>query len=135
MGKTPHCSKVAITNSRSDTSPLGCGIALSNCTDVSVKNCETARNGWCGIMLSESSNISITGNLIEANDAEGVLIQYLYAGCSNILVTNNLIHYNQGFGVASYASKNIKAENNSYAGNGVDLKSDEKISSEKFIIM
>ena len=40
-----HCSSVTITNSRMDTSPLGCGIALTNCKDVTVNSCELARNG------------------------------------------------------------------------------------------
>lgn len=130
-----HCSNATISDSRSDTSPLGCGIALSDCAGVTVKNCETARNGWTGILVTESRNISITGNLIEANDSEGILLQYLFAGSENVLVSNNLIHYNQGFGIASYAGKNIKTVNNTFAGNGSDLKSDEKISSEKYIIM
>lgn len=129
-----HCSNVNISNSRSDTSPLGCGIALGNCKNVIVNNCELARNGWIGLLVSETSNISITGNLIEANDAEGILIQYLFNGSENVAVSNNLIHYNQGFGISSYAAKNIKTSGNTFAGNGVDLKSNEKISSEKYIL-
>jgi len=50
-------------------------------------------------------------------------------------LTGNLIHYNQGFGITSFAGKNIKSAKNTFAGNGKDLKSNEKISSEKFINM
>ncbi len=130
-----HCKGVHIKGSRMDTSPLGCGIALNNCSDISVNNCELARNGWNGLLVSESKYVVISSNLIEANDAEGVMIQFLYAGSENITVSNNVIHYNNGFGVTSYAGKNIKSTNNKFAGNGTDLRSNEKISDEKYIIM
>jgi parallel beta-helix repeat protein len=130
-----HCSGVNIRDSRLDTSPLGCGIALTNCLNVTINNCEMARNGWYGILVSESKNISVTGNLVEANDADGIMIQYLYAGCENIWIKNNLVHYNDGFGIASYAAKNVHSSDNKFAGNGTDLKSNEKISPEKFILM
>jgi hypothetical protein len=130
-----HCSAVNISGSRMDTSPLGCGMVLNYCSDVTVNNCETARNGCYGILVSESRNIAITANLIEANDAEGIMIQYLFNGSENVSLTGNLIHYNQGFGIASFAGKNIKSVKNTFAGNGTDLKSNEKISSEKFINM
>jgi parallel beta-helix repeat protein len=130
-----HCSNVTISDSRMDTSPLGCGIALTNCDNVKVTNCEMARNGWYGLLISESSNIWASGNLVEANDADGIMVQYLFAGSNNITVSNNLIHYNDGYGVVSYAAKNIKSSGNKYAGNGADLKSNEKISPEKYINM
>ena len=130
-----HCSAVTISDSRFDTSPQGCGIALTSCMDAKVNNCELARNGWYGMLLTESSNISISGNLIEANDFEGVMMQYLYAGSENIIISNNLIHYNQGYGITSYAGKNIKTVNNTFAGNGTNLKSNEHMSSDKFIEM
>ncbi|MEI7423301.1 MAG: right-handed parallel beta-helix repeat-containing protein [Prolixibacteraceae bacterium] len=130
-----HCSAVSINGSRMDTSPLGCGIVINYCSDVSVNNCETARNGWYGILVSESKNISFTGNLVEGNDAEGIMFQFLYNGSENISLTGNLIHYNQGFGIASYASKNLYSSHNIFAGNGTDLKSNEKISPEKYINM
>ena len=114
---------------------MGCGIVINYCSEVTVNNCETARNGWYGILVSESKNISLTGNLVEGNDAEGIMFQFLFNGSENISLTGNLIHYNQGYGIASYASKNISSSHNSFAGNGPDLKSNEKISPEKFINM
>ncbi|MBV5312900.1 MAG: alginate lyase family protein [Prolixibacteraceae bacterium] len=130
-----HCSNISIKDSRLDTSPHGCGISLTNCLDASVTNCELARNGWFGILITESKNISITGNLIEANDRSGIMIQFLYGGSENVTVSNNMIHYNNGFGVEAYAGKNIRSANNAFAGNGTDQKSNEKISAEKYIIM
>lgn len=130
-----HCANISIKDSRMDTSPHGCGIALSNCADATITNCELARNAWFGALVTESKNISISGNLIEANDRSGIMIQYLYNGSENITVTKNLIHFNSICGVESYAAKNIRVSENRYAGNGVDQKSDEKISQEKTIIM
>lgn len=130
-----HCSNVNISDSRMDTSPLGCGIALTNCADVAVDHCETARNGWYGILISESKNIKITGSLVEANDSEGIMIQYLFAGSKNVSIENTLMQYNAGFGICSYGGENIKTVQNIYAGNGSDLKSNEKISKEKYINM
>lgn len=130
-----HCSNISIKDSRMDTSPHGCGIAFTNCTDVTVTNCELARNAWFGMLVTESKNISLSGNLVEANDRSGIMIQYLYHGSENVTVSKNLIHYNNGFGVESHSAKNIKVSENKYAGNGIDLKSNEKISLDKTIIM
>ena len=130
-----HCSNIRVKDSRMDTSPHGCGIAFTNCTDASVSNCELARNAWFGALVTESKNISLSGNLIEANDRSGIMIQYLYHGSENVTVSKNLIHYNNGFGVESYAGMNIKVAENNYAGNGIDLKSMEKVSLDKTIIM
>jgi parallel beta-helix repeat protein len=130
-----RCSNINIKDSRMDTSPHGCGIAFTNCTDASVTNCELARNAWFGMLVTASNNMKISGNLVEANDRSGIMIQYLYRGSENITVNKNLIHYNNGFGVESYAGNKIKVSENNYAGNGSDLQSNEKISPDKFIIM
>ncbi len=130
-----HCSEITIKDSRMDTSPQGCGIALTSCTNATVTNCELARNGWFGMLITESKNITVSGSLVEANDRSGIMMQYLYNGSENVTISKNIIHYNNGFGVEAYSGKNIKSTNNTYAGNGTDLKSNEKISSEKIIIM
>lgn len=130
-----HCSGVVIKDSRLVTSPFGSGVTLTHCKNAKINSCEIARNAYYGINLLESSNIEISGNLIENNDRSGIMMEYLYHGCNNVSVTSNLIHYNNGFGVESYSAKDIKVSNNTYAGNGTDLKSNEKISAEKYIIM
>ena len=129
-----HCSKVTISASRSVTSPLGSGIALDHCNEVRVTNCEIARNGWYGVSIAESRNISIINNLIEANDRSGMIVEFQQNGCDKVTVNNNLIQYNNGFGVESYAAKNSKVDNNKYAGNGNSVMQ-QKISAEKYILM
>jgi len=129
-----HCSSVTVSDSRLDTSPQGCGIALSNCRKVDIKSCETARNGWFGMLITESSHVTITGNLIEANDNEGIMIQYLFRGSEHVTITDNLIQYNQLFGITSYGATNVKTAKNRYEGNGPDLKSNEQITPAKTIL-
>jgi parallel beta-helix repeat protein len=129
-----HSSKIIVKDSRLDTSPYGSGIALGHCRDAAVINCEIARNAWYGILISESGNISVTGNLVEGNDRSGVMAEFLSKGSENVTIKGNTVQYNDGFGLEVYSGKNIKADGNHYTGNGNE-STQEKISNEKFIIM
>lgn len=129
-----HCSGVVVKDCRLVTSPHGSGVVLAHCSNALVESCEVARNAYYGILVTESANIRITGNLVEGNDCSGVMAEFLSQGSENITVANNLIHYNNGFGVEAYAVKNLKSEKNSYAGNG-KTAGQEKISSEKKIVI
>ena len=129
-----HCSNFTIRDGRFVTSPLGAGISIESSVDGTVSNCEIARNGYYGVLIAESKNITLDGNLIEANDRSGVMAEFLYKGSENISITNNIIQYNAGYGVESYAVKNGKIDKNVYAGNG-RISEQQKISSEKFIVM
>jgi len=128
-----YCKGVTISGSRFDTSPFGSGVASDHCENVSIDNCEIARNAYHGIWITESKNVVIKNNLIEANDRSGIMVEFLYRGSEGMSISNNLIHYNAGFGVESYAAKNSKIENNVYAGNG-STANQQKISNEKLIL-
>ncbi len=130
-----HCKNITIKDSRLDTSPHGCGVALTNCSDATISNCELARNAWFGVLISESKNVTVSDNLVEGNDFSGIMAQYLYQGCENISISRNQIQYNGGFGFESYSGKNIVSTGNSFSGNGRDQKSNEQISTEKYLIM
>ncbi|MEP6749072.1 MAG: right-handed parallel beta-helix repeat-containing protein [Bacteroidota bacterium] len=129
-----HCSGVKISGSRLTTSPSGSGLSLDHCTDVSVTNCEIARNGYYGVLIAESNNVTVKGNLIEANDRSGIMAEFLFNGNQNITIINNRIQYNNGYGVETYASKNCKLENNQYEGNGNNVIQ-QKISAEKQVLI
>lgn len=129
-----HCNNVQITNSRLTTSPFGAGIALDHCTNASVTGCEIARNAYYGVLISESKQINIKGNLIEANDRTGVMAEYLYHGSTKISITNNIIQYNAVFGVATYGAIYSIIQQNVYAGNGIN-RLQEKISNDKTMVM
>jgi len=125
---------VKIRDSRLVTSPSGSGISLDHCSDVSVANCEIARNGYYGVLLAESKNVSVRGSLIEANDLSGVMAEFLFNGNENITISDNRIQFNNGYGVETYAVKKGKAENNHFEGNG-NHAIQQKISAEKFILL
>ncbi len=129
-----HCSDAQITDSRFVTSPYGGGVVLEQVSDVSISNCEIARNGYYGILITECKNILIKNNLIEANDRSGIMAEYLRQGSQNLSIAGNLIQFNNGFGVESYAVKNGKYEKNIYTGNRNNIKQ-EKINIEKAILM
>ncbi|MCW3107617.1 MAG: hypothetical protein JWQ09_2123 [Segetibacter sp.] len=129
-----HCRDVNIKNSRLDTSPYGSGIALDHSSDVTISNCEIARNAYYGVLISESKNILVKANLIEANDRRGVITEFLHQGSENVTISNNIIQFNNGYGAETYSVKNSKVENNTYAGNG-NNRDQEKVSIEKNIIM
>jgi len=112
-----HCSGVNITGSRLVTSPSGCGAAVDHCSDVSIRDCEIARNGHFGVLLSESKRVSLQGNLIEANDHGGVMAEFLFSGNEQVAITGNHIQYNNGHGVEMDASRDSKVANNVYEGN------------------
>ncbi|GAB2788272.1 hypothetical protein GCM10027275_36410 [Rhabdobacter roseus] len=130
-----HCADVTVRDSRLATSPHGSGLALGYCRDVIVANCEIARNAYYGLLVTESENIWVENNLIEANDRSGVMLEYLHQGSRNVTLSHNLIHYNTGHGLEAYAAKNVKAKGNTYAGNGRPGADPQKLSKEKKMIM
>lgn len=62
-----HTVKVVIRDSRFDTSPHGCGIAIEKCNQIHIENNEIARNGWCGIRLAECAAVVISDNLVSSD--------------------------------------------------------------------
>jgi parallel beta-helix repeat protein len=127
-----HCSEVTIKDSRLDTSPQGSGIALDHSHHIQITNCEIARNGYYGVVIAESTNVSLIGSLIEGNDRSGVMLEFLYHGSQEVVIQDNIIHYNNGNGVESYAVKKIKLANNTFEGN---KSSPQMISENQTILM
>jgi parallel beta-helix repeat protein len=72
-----RCSDVTVTGCRLVNSPHGSGLAIAHCKNVTVTNSEIARNAWYGLLITESSGITVEGNLIEANDRSGIMAEYL----------------------------------------------------------
>lgn len=107
---------------------------MEQVSDGSISNCEIARNGHYGVLITECTSILVKNNLIEANDRSGIMAEYIQEGCQNLTITDNLIQYNNGFGTEAYAIRNGKFGKNSYAGNGNETRQ-EKISIEKTILM
>lgn len=127
-----HSSDITVEDSRLDTSPYGSGIALDQCDDVIVTRNEIARNAYFGVLISESENVTLQENHIEANDKSGIMVEFQYRGSENISIKNNVIQFNNGYGVESYAARKSKVSGNTYVQNNAQ---DEKVSDEKFILM
>lgn len=126
--KLSHCSNVLVKDSRFDTSPDGSGIAIEKSHDLQVRNCEIARNGYFGIFVSESEGVSLTNNLIEANDRSGVMMEFLFLGNRDIHVSQNRINYNNGFAIESHSSEKISVLDNDVVGNrlGTELITNDR---------
>jgi parallel beta-helix repeat protein len=129
-----HCKNVVVEDSRLTTSPYGSGLSLDQCRNVSVLNNEIARNGYYGLLVAETQNLTVSGNLIEANDRSGLMLEYLFTGNDKIHVHDNRIQYNAGWGIESYATKDLQTLNNDVKGNG-NQSEQLKVSPEKRILM
>ncbi|MBS1605377.1 MAG: alginate lyase family protein [Bacteroidetes bacterium] len=129
-----HCSGVKVTDSRLVNSPFGSGVALDHCKDVTIAGCEIARNGYYGILVTESSAVTVQGCLIEANDFSGVMAEFLSKGNERVQLTGNRIQYNNGYGVEAYAVRGMRVTGNVYEGNG-SRQAQEKISPEKYMLL
>jgi hypothetical protein len=112
-----HCSDVKATGNRLVTSPSGSGMTLDHCSNVDVSYCEIARNGYFGVLVAESRNISFHANLIEANDRSGIMAGFLDKGNKNITIRDNRIQYNNGYGIETYATTPALMSNH-LEGNG-----------------
>jgi len=88
-----------IIDSRLDTSPWGCGLDLSRSEDVSVVNCEIARNGLHGIRVTESKDVRLDGSLVEGNDGSGIALTFQIDGSRGIEVKGNVVRNNAGLGI------------------------------------
>jgi len=129
-----YSKEITVRDSRLVNSPFGSGVMIGNCENATISGCEISRNGYYGLTVAESKNITISDNLIEANDRSGIMAEYLFNGSENLIIERNKIQYNNGFGIESYSTKVIKLVSNDLAGNGNN--SDQQIiSDEKKIVM
>lgn len=129
-----HCRDIVVKDSRLTTSPYGAGISLDHCQNASVARNEIARNGYYGVLVSESRNIDMVGNLIEANDRSGIMMEFLHAGNEKLQIRDNRIQFNADWGIESYAAKDLQASDNDMTWNG-NRSQQQKITAERTIIM
>lgn len=113
-----HSLDVEVRGCRLDGSPHGSGISLDHCRKAGVQGCEIARNGRDGILVAESSEVTVSGCLLEGNDRNGITLEFLHTGSSKVTVTDNRIHYNAGSGLWSSAVRGLVAGGNRFDGNG-----------------
>lgn len=73
--KLNHVAHVTVTGSRLADSMWGSGIFLSFGQDVTVRDCELARNQLDGITIAESSQVTVDSCLAEGNSGHGIAQQ------------------------------------------------------------
>lgn len=97
-----------ITNSRFDTSPWGNGIYIIFGKNITVSDNEMCRNHLSGIYCVESGQITITGNLTEGNDRDGITVDAMLSGCKMITIRNNRSQNNGGHGIMTKNTTGLK---------------------------
>ena len=107
-----------ITGSRSDGSLFGNGIDLTFCQNVEISNSETARNALSGIRCAESQQITLTDNLSEGNDQDGIFIEKQLNACKQIAINGNTVQNNRRYGINASTAVSPIIENNRSLHNG-----------------
>ncbi|WP_339921829.1 heparinase II/III family protein [uncultured Cyclobacterium sp.] len=92
-------SDILIKESRFSNSPWGSGIMASLCENITLTNNESSRNKLDGIQVNESQLITITSNLLEGNDRNGLFLEQLHKGNRQIRINDNLIRNNGALGI------------------------------------
>lgn len=92
--KMNHISNVSISGSRFDDSMWGHGIAVIFGKDVTIRNCEIARNQLDGVMIAESSAVTVEGCLTEGNGGAGIAQEKWMDANRGIAINNNLVRNN-----------------------------------------
>jgi nitrous oxidase accessory protein NosD len=70
--KMNRVARAAISGSRFDDSMWGHGVAVIFGRDVTIRDCEMARNQLDGVMIAESHQVTVEGCLLEGNGGAGI---------------------------------------------------------------
>jgi Right handed beta helix region/Alginate lyase len=92
--KMNHVSSVAIRGSRFADSMWGHGVAVIFGRDVTLRDCELARNALAGVMVAESQRVTVEDCVAEGNGSEGIMQETWVDSDRGIVVRNNLLRNN-----------------------------------------
>lgn len=92
--KMNHIAHVAITGSRFDDSLWGHGVAIIFGRDVTIRDCEIARNQVDGVMIAESSQITVEGCLAEGCGGAGIAQETWMDPNRGVTLRNNILRNN-----------------------------------------
>jgi hypothetical protein len=87
--KLNHVAHVAVTGSRLSDSMWGSGVFLSFGQDVTVRDCELARNQMDGVTLAESNGVTVEACLSEGNSGHGFAQQTWMNPNRSVVLRNN----------------------------------------------
>lgn len=112
-----HVQGCKITDSRMDTSPWGNGVQVVHSSDVVITGNELARNHLNGIYVTDSHKVTVSNNLTEGNDDNGILFNTQAIGCSNVNIKHNISQYNGKQAISAAQIKNIVLSDNTVGNN------------------
>ena len=92
--KMNRVSRVAISGSRFDDSMRGHGIAVIFGRDVTIRDCEIARNELDGTMIAESRQVTVEDCLAEGNGGAGIAQETWMELNRSVTVRNNILRNN-----------------------------------------
>ena len=70
--KLTHVSNASISGSRLADSFQGCGLAIAFGQNVTIKDCEVARNRLDGVSLADCQLVTVEGCLLEGNGGKAI---------------------------------------------------------------
>lgn len=92
--KMTHVSRVTISGSRFDDSMWGCGVAIVFGRDVTIRDCEIARNQLDGVVIAESRQVSVTDCLAEGNGGAGIAQETWMEANQDVVAKSNILRNN-----------------------------------------
>jgi hypothetical protein len=96
--KLDHVSRVNISGSRFCDSTFGNGVAISFGREVSVRDCEIARNALDGVSIAESRQVTVEESLAEGNGGAGIAQQTWMEPNQGVAVKNITLRNNVNLG-------------------------------------
>jgi parallel beta-helix repeat protein len=96
------------------------GIEFNGGSVLGSISSSTVRSGYLGIYLDQTDNVSLQGNIIYKNNAEGIR---LYSGSSNNTLTSNQVYANSSVGIYFQAGcpNNMLTSNQTYSNSNVGI--------------
>jgi hypothetical protein len=92
--KMNRVSRVTINGSRFDDSIWGHGVAVISGRDVTIRDCEIARNELNGVMIAESRQVTVEDCLTEGNGGAGIGQETWMEPNQDVVVSNNILRNN-----------------------------------------
>jgi hypothetical protein len=92
--KMNRVARVTVSGSRFDDSMWGHGIAVIFGRDVTIRDCEVARNQLDGVMIAESRQITVEDCLAEGNGGAGIAEETWMEPNLDITARNNIMRNN-----------------------------------------
>ncbi|MGB7264099.1 MAG: alginate lyase family protein [Terracidiphilus sp.] len=92
--KMNHVSRVAISGSRFADSMWGHGVAVIFGREVTIRDCELARNELDGVMIAESRQVTVAGCLAEGSGGAGIAQEIWMEPNQHVVVKNNILRNN-----------------------------------------